>query len=1319
MRRHGFLAAILLGTAATTGWVLSRPDGLDASEENGRSFREALTRTAAETEPVEDPEGVRLNFFDATWERVLKNVADQQQLTLVMDEIPPGHYARRDKKFYDIDSAVRILNAELESQGYRLLRQNEFLIVLNLDKARTEYSRPRLGSSSALASSDGRPGVRPTATTPTRSIPLRTNTHSHFRDPATGLRGIAQTADNDTGESDETTSPSSRSRFGTPVSQVSYMTQTEGATQTEAAARNLETPLPVVTQTVECRNTKASELARTIYLVFEKRAKLELEGINGLPSFTVFEPAKDGQSTPTNTAVFRIGIDQNLNQLIIEAPQNKQPHLKSLIAELDKPADLSNSTVKLLPNNGLGTNTAKDLNEQIHQLVSMNAAAAAAGSGARPNPFAQETPAAGQPPAGTSGAAGQTIPPGGQEPQGETLNLRGEVNVQAMQDLGILILKGNEADIGKVAEIIARLETMSVGSLPDIHILTLKNLNSEAMAELMTSVYEELNTLRQRGTTTRKTAAFIPVVQPNAILILASQLEMESILKLANDLDQPLDPDFEFQVYPLKNAIASQVVTALDSFYSEPTGLRTRPRAVADVRTNSVIVQGRINDLTEVGKLIERIDKDESGAVHRVRIFGLKNASATELSTTISSAIQAVTNPPQQTTGGQGGFGGLGGLGGTTGSQELRASKSVALEFLSTDGNAQHLIKSGILVDVRVNADVRSNSLIVSAPEASMNLMGALIQALDMEPTAIAEIKVFTLRNADAEQSVTLLQAMFDNQNTTDQVGIQIAGTQGSASSLIPIRFSADIRTNTVLAIGSAEAVGVAEAILLRLDTADVRQRQTDVIQLRNAPAELVAETITRYLEQQATLQDSSADLVSNIERLRQEVIVAEDVNSNSLIVSASPQYFDQIRSIIDALDATPPEVVIQALIVEVTLDATDEFGIELGFQDPLQLTRSLTSETVTTAAGTVTNVTGVGSPGLNFNNTTTGLGTNALTGPRGTVGTQGLSNFSLGRQNTDLGFGGFVFSAQSDAVSVLLRALSARRTVHVLSRPQIRTVHNSLASVTVGQNVPLVNGATVNQLGTASPQIVREATGITLEVTPRITPDGIIAMDVYANKSALAGTGVPIYVNPDGSTIDSPIINQSVADTVVNVPNGQTIVIGGMITKIDSTLERKVPWLGDLPYVGKAFRYDGTTTNRTELLIFLTPRIILNDLDSELMKQIESERTHFIESEAEAIHGPLYSVPLSAQQLEDPYGPVGNEIYPPTAPVQGDPEEMEAPAADNSEEPLPELPTAERQQSSARSTRRPVIQPVSGVQDRKGPTVIPSTKSTVKRTER
>lgn len=1172
MKRPGIVAAGAIGAATSIFVLFSQHMRLGASEEGQRSFREAVRKSPAQ-EMVEQEDGVRLNYFDSSWEKVLQSLAESQQLTLVMKRVPPGRFARRDKTRYDLNSAIRILNAELEPQGFRLLRQNGFLIVLDLDEARTEYSRPRLTEESArrrtaapavadevaelsAEDSEERRSVQPQRRA---SVPASATKGGRVQ-PAVGREAVA----------------------GKRIRPVSGTSQ--GLLQDAAAAMEQET--------LALKEGNAADVARTLFVVFRDRAELEKPGLNGLPGFVVRSNPADG-STAESAVMFRVGINQDENALIVEAPTQRISHLRKLVTDLDRPADpTGESAVKVVPNENIPAKTAAQLNQQIHQLVSLA------------DEQRQESPAE-EPRARTLAGDGDESP---------AINLRGDVTIQALEDLKLLLLKGNAADVDRVEKIIQQLEKVSVGSLPSVHLLTLENVDSEALANLMTDVYEQLAELRQRTTgNNQKTASFLPVVQPNALLIISSEVERESILELAVSLDKPLTPDLEFEVFPLKSAIASQVVTSLGTFYADRPGLGTSLRTFADVRTNSVVVQARPNELAEVRRLIERIDSDEPSATSRMKVIRLKNAVAEELSATISEAIQSVISPPQQNAT-QGGAG----FGNTQGSQELRDNKSVAVEFLSSAGGVEELIRSGILADVRVSFDARSNSLIVSATEASMGLMEALVRELDQAPGAVSEIKVFTLQNADAQQSVDLLTTLFESNNTEDALGIQLAGTEGSSSSLIPLRFSADIRTNTVLAIGSAESLSVVEAVLLRLDSDDTRQRTTTVIPLRNAPVDLVSQSLLDFLEQQQSLQTSSEDLISNIERIRQEVLVAADTNSNSLIVSASPQYFNQVIQIIDQLDAQPPEVVIQALLVEVSLDATDEFGIELGFQDPLLFRRSLTTATT-------------GNPGLNFNQTNVSLGNNSAANTSGNVGTQGLANFSLGRQNSDLGFGGFVFSAQSDAVSVLLRALASRRTVQVLSRPQVRATHNNEAYVTVGQLVPVVNGVTQNGLGTANPNVSQQQVGITLRVTPRITPDGVIAMSVFADKSSLSGEGVPIFTSVATGSISSPIINQSQALTTVNVPNGQTIVIGGMITKTDETLERKVPWLGDLPIVGRAFRYDGTTSARTELLIFLTPRIVLSDLDSELVKQVESERMHFIESEAEAIHGPLYSVPGAA----------------------------------------------------------------------------------------
>lgn len=1204
MRHHGFLAIISAASIAGVAWLANQKSDLTAAEEPNRSFREALA-SEAPVVPMEAEDGVRLNYFEAGWDAVLSNFAKQANLILIMDKVPHGRYARRDRRRYEPESALRILNAELEPQGFRLIKQGRHLIVLKLDQARTRYARPVLEPAAPTAADQDawQTAERPiTGPADRGNNPFRTASQRQEQTPS---------------QADPAPTATTAQPFG---SFVKPSTQTK-IEPTENPAEVDEGPM--VTQTLPVINGKAADVARSIYLVFESRSELQREGLEGLPTFVVNDrPLNEGEE---KRPLFRVGIDTKANKLVVEASKTRGQHLARLVRELDKPKASPAETVKLIPNSGVSEDTAENLNKQIHRMVALQNQPG--------QPPAMQPPGGqpmGQPIGGPPPASSQSVP--------NTLNLRGEVNVQAVPDLGILILKGNEADVEKVTRIVQQLETMSVGSLPAIHVLTLSSVNSEAMAELMTQVYEELASVRARGGDGEKEASFIPVVKPNAILILAPEIDLPSILELASELDQPVDPNAEFEVFSLRNAIATQVVTNIEAFYEERGGLATRVRIIADSRNNAVLVQGRPNDLTEIGRLIEKMDKDQPSSVHRVEIVQLQHATAEELSETINNAIQSAINAaPTPTTGGQGAFGGLQGQ-----NQDLQATKSVALEFLSASAGGRELLRSGILSDVRVTPDARTNKLFISAPEASIPLLLALVEQLDRAPSAVSEIKVFALKNADAEQSVELLTSLFENQNQEDQLGVVIAGAEDAASSLIPVVFSADLRTNTILAVGSPEMLAVVDAILLRLDATESRERLTEVLPLQNVLASEVASALDDFLEQQSELQDSSEGLVSNIERLRQEVLVTADDNSNSLIVSASPDYFSQITAIIENLDALPPQVVIQALLVEVQLDNTDEFGVELGFQDPTLFSRSLletTADLVTTtnivqaANGQQLQETIIQSqnrtPGFNFNNTISSLGNNA-SGDTGIIGTQGLSNFSLGRQNGDLGFGGFVFSAQSDAVSVLVRALAARRTVHILSRPQVRATHNLPASINVGQEVPVVDGVTVND-NFVTPNISSRSVGIILEVTPRVTSDGTVFMDVYAEKSGLASGGVPVFTDvTTGNVVESVIINSAIADTVVAVPNGQTIVIGGMITKNDETLERKVPWLGDLPIVGQAFRYDGTNTARTELLIFLTPRVVYSDIDAEVIKQIESERLHFIESEAEEIHGPIFSVPPS-----------------------------------------------------------------------------------------
>ena len=321
-----------------------------------------------------------------------------------------------------------------------------------------------------------------------------------------------------------------------------------------------------------------------------------------------------------------------------------------------------------------------------------------------------------------------------------------------------------------------------------------------------------------------------------------------------------------------------------------------------------------------------------------------------------------------------------------------------------------------------------------------------------------------------------------------------------------------------------------------------------------------------------------------------------------------------------------------------------------MGLQDSVLFRRSVIPQAnVTTLTSTTTQnntqttnqqvISQSGIPGFLFNNQQLGNNTGGVGTNPGYVGKQGLTSFSLGRQNNELGYGGLVLAAGSESVSVLLRALAATRRVDILSRPQIRTLDNQLAVIQVGQEVPVVNGFTPNALGAASPIVEVRQAGIILQVVPRISPDGRVVMDVAAERSAYLpeDQGVILYADPaTGQTVRAPRKEISTARTSVSVANEQTVVIGGMISTTTSDTQRKVPFLGDLPYLGLPFRYSLNQSQKRELLIFLTPRVIRTDADSELIKQVETARIHFMEQDAEEIHGPIMSAPAPVAPFEE-----------------------------------------------------------------------------------
>jgi type II secretory pathway component GspD/PulD (secretin) len=265
--------------------------------------------------------------------------------------------------------------------------------------------------------------------------------------------------------------------------------------------------------------------------------------------------------------------------------------------------------------------------------------------------------------------------------------------------------------------------------------------------------------------------------------------------------------------------------------------------------------------------------------------------------------------------------------------------------------------------------------------------------------------------------------------------------------------------------------------------------------------------------------------------------------------------------------------------------------------------------------------------PGFIFNSTDSlgNSGSSNAIGNSGVVGGQGISNFAVGRGNSDRGFGGLVLSASSRNVSVLLRALSESRHVQILSRPQVRTLDNQPAFIQVGQRVPRIVGSTVNQNGQSN-SVTLENVGLILGVTPRVSPDNTVVMEIDAERSKLGEEidGVPVAVSIDGTVIRSPRIDTITAQATVSAANGETIILGGLISEDRRGVHRRVPIIQDIPVLKHLFKFDSEETRRAELLVILTPHVIRSIEDSERLKQVEIARMHWCERDVYRIHGDI-----------------------------------------------------------------------------------------------
>ena len=807
---------------------------------------------------------------------------------------------------------------------------------------------------------------------------------------------------------------------------------------------------------------------------------------------------------------------------------------------------------------------------------------------------------------------------------GSIQGLQNEVRIVKDPDTGQVTLIGDPADTAIVRKAFEDIANQS--AKPSVERIALKNVASEQIFEAVQEIYDA------SFAGTQGAAIIKPLRSPNGLYVFGTPQAIESVRAIVEkvDGDAPpiLDEDGPFSTFRLKHISAADAKRRLDFYFGQQTSgagadedrIPADPvTTVADFRSNVLIVRGAKQYLDQAEKVIRSIDVEDGGATDVVRIFNLKNTVAEQMAIVLQDAINGQLpnagqgyNPDQtaqQQTSQQ--------VQGDEYSSSVR-SAGAKLQTIAQDGR---VVSGGIMFDVRVTADRNSNSLVIRGPESSMELIGELISQLDRLPNAETLIKVFAVENGDAQSLLDTLQSLFPTDQTQQQGGGTTANTTTAplqsasataGASLVNLRFSIDERTNSIIVTGPAGDLQVVEDLINRLDEAQPESRQTVVHRLSNSPVLDVQEALDAWIEARQDRNGDDPRTLSGVNFADRDVDVIPEVVSNSLIISATPEYLPEIMAVVRRLDRRPPMVKVKVLIAEVDLNALEEFGIEVGIQDSLLFDRG-----TSIVGGAITD--GIGFP---FNNPN--LTANANATFRETLAGQALANFGTGRVNSN-GQSGLVLSAGNESVNILIRALQTRNCVRVLSKPHIVTLENLQGRVAVGQLIPRITGSDQNAIGGGVSNSVEDVdVGVILEMTPRVSPDGMIVMFVNATKSALAtgSPGVAVAVDATGNPVLQQPINSTSAQTTVMARSGQTVVFSGLIQESKSHTETGVPILSDLPLLGPLFKFENDTTSRSELMIIMTPYLIDGDEELEIQNQDEMDRMHWCLCDVAEVYG-------------------------------------------------------------------------------------------------
>lgn len=490
---------------------------------------------------------------------------------------------------------------------------------------------------------------------------------------------------------------------------------------------------------------------------------------------------------------------------------------------------------------------------------------------------------------------------------------------------------------------------------------------------------------------------------------------------------------------------------------------------------------------------------------------------------------------------------------GRAGEQDV-ITKLVPLERLPS-AEAVRVLRPLVAQNGYIEALTDPNAIIITDTQANVDRIIAIAQTFDSPAEQRTEVIRFSFAEADAVAAAMT----------------EVLGSSGTGA-----RISVDPASNVLLVRGTDRDIDQIRSLARDLDVAPrsnpQAQKRTYLYELKFADAEVVAEIVANTLQGGTDIVNPVAEDIEGSAAFvptgpAPEVSVQASTQTNAVVIRGTSEQIQEAVSLIAALDQRPAQVMIEAAIVEVSGEVAERLGVQLGIADNLP-DRGIAA-------------TSFGNGGASLGNVLAALGVSQAAG---------LAS-------------GLTIGGSADNFGILVQALSQSTQANLLSTPSITTTDNKPATIVVGQNVPFRTGSFATDGNTATPftTIERRDVGITMQVLPRVTSNGIVRLDISQEVSSL------VNANVEGAA--DLITNRRVIETTVQAQDGGTVVLGGLITDDNRASRGKVPGLGDAPIIGRLFRSKSNDQTRRTLFVFMRPTVIDSQHKAQSVAQKQFQR--------------------------------------------------------------------------------------------------------------